>query len=173
MIAAHGDDCAWLHAADLRTRLSQSDRAFVNSLLGPLANLKNRFQSVQLALQQFLNAVEDERDLLDRELRDLHHDAASNKYEFEPDALDAFLNWMSRHRTHQDNAAYLMRDEIGRAVGANQPSRPLMGGLWRASTTGYAVLQRSRRPRSIRITRPTSMVSRSWKTRYSIPENPP
>jgi len=128
LIAAHGDDCAWLHAADLRTRLSQSDRAFVNSLLGPLANLKNRFQSVQLALQQFLNAVEDERDLLDRELRDLHHDAASNKYEFEPDALDAFLNWMSRHRTHQDNAAYLMRDEISRAVGANQPLSAYDGG---------------------------------------------
>jgi hypothetical protein len=121
LIAAHGDDCAWLHAADLHARLGQSDRAFINALLGRLANIKNRFQSVQLALQQFLNAVEDERDLLDRELRDLHHDAASNKYEFEPDSLDAFLTWMSRHRTHQDNAAYLMRDEISRAVGTSQP----------------------------------------------------
>lgn len=117
LIEAHGSDCSAVHEMDLRSRLGLLDRTFVKDLLGRLTTVANRFRSVQQALQRMLDAVQQERDLIDRELRNLHRDLAANKYELDPAALDAFMTWMRRHRAHQDATAFVLREEIGRAIG--------------------------------------------------------
>jgi hypothetical protein len=128
MVTAHGDDCSALHVIDLRGRLAECDRTFVHGLLGKLDQVKSRFQAVLQILQQFLNAVEQERDLIEQELRDLHRDVAANRYEFDPRALDDFLLWMRRHPEHQAGAASLMRQEIVAAVGTAEPLSALGRG---------------------------------------------
>ncbi len=121
LVQAHAEDCAALHEADLSQRLAELNRAFVKDLLGQLDSVKRRFQSAQQALQGLLEAIKDERDLIEQELCDLHRDVAANRYEFAPAALDAFLTWMRRHPEHQQGAAYLMRDEIIQVLGTQQP----------------------------------------------------
>jgi hypothetical protein len=121
LIKVHGEDCIQLHVSDLRRRLANCDKDFIKQLLGKLDQVKNRFQSVQQALKQLLDGVERERNLIDQELRDLHRNIAANRYEFDPRALDAFLLWMRAHREHQAGAAFRMREEITRIIGADQP----------------------------------------------------
>ncbi|HYN78365.1 MAG TPA: tubulin-like doman-containing protein [Lamprocystis sp. (in: g-proteobacteria)] len=128
LIEAHGSDCGALHEGDLRTRLAELDRTFVRDLLGRLANVKNRFMSVQQALQRLLGAVQQERNQIDGDLRALQSNVAANKYEFDPAALDAFLAWMRRHPEHQQGAAFLMREEIASAIGSSQPLSALDEG---------------------------------------------
>lgn len=129
MINAHGEDCAELHVSDLRVRLADSDRAFVRQLLNKLDQVKTRFRSVAETLKQLLNGVEQERDLIDQELRDLNSNVAANRYEFDPRTLDAFLAWMRRHREHQAGAAHQMREAITRTIGTGQPLSALDRGL--------------------------------------------
>lgn len=121
LIDAHAMDCAYAHELDLRKRLSQLDREFVQTFLGRLTSVANRFRTVQQILQRLLDNVQQERNLIEQELRNLHHDAAANKYEFDPEALDHFLTWMRRHRDHQESAAFVMREEIGKIIGGTQP----------------------------------------------------
>jgi hypothetical protein len=128
LIDAHATDCSAVHEGDLRTRLGQLDRGFIQAFLGRLANVKTRFQSVQQVLQQLLDTVKDERDLIKQELDNLNKNVAANKYEFDPAALEAFLNWMRRHRNQQGTAAFLMREEISKAIGSGQPLSALDGG---------------------------------------------
>lgn len=121
LITAHGADCSAVHEGDLRIRLAQLEQIFIKDLLGKLSNVKTRFGSAQQILQRLLSSITNERDQVEQELRALHRDVAANKYEFDPVALDAFLNWMRRHSQNQQNAAFRMREEITKIIGSNQP----------------------------------------------------
>lgn len=127
MVDAHTADCSLYHELDLRARLARLDQAFVKDLLGRLVNIKSRFMGVQQTLQRLLDAVQQERDLVAGELHALNRNAAANCYELEPNALEAFRTWMRRHAEHQQNVAYLMRTEITRAIGTDQPLPALDG----------------------------------------------
>lgn len=121
LIDAHTSDCTHNHEFDLRNRLAQLDRDFVKAFLGRVTNVITQFRSVQQIFQRLLDNVQNERNLIDRELRNLHHDVSANKYEFDPEALDNFLTWMRSHQSHMENSAYAMRDEIIKIIGTSQP----------------------------------------------------
>lgn len=120
-VEAHARDCSTIHEMDLRDRLTALDAAFVRAFLNELAVIKNRFMSTQLIIGRLLDRTVRERDLIAGELNDLHRQPSANKYEFDPAALDAFLQWMRRHHEHQHSTAHLLRAAIHAYCGPNQP----------------------------------------------------
>ena len=121
LIDAQANDCGVLHEADLRRRLAELDRGFVNQLAGRLPQVQTRFLSVQQALTRLLQTAVQEQYQIDQELRALAQNVTANRYEFDPAALDTFLAWMRRHAQHQQSAAALMRADILNAIGGQQP----------------------------------------------------
>jgi hypothetical protein len=78
LVEHHREDCSISHESDLRDRLAKLDDGFVRDFLGRLSNVTHRFQATQQSLRRLLKDIEQERDLIDRELRDLHRDVAAN-----------------------------------------------------------------------------------------------
>jgi len=120
LIAAHAKDCGGLHVADLRRRLGELDRGFVNQLADRLPQAQNRFQAVQRSLMRLLETVTQERVQIDGELRAQKLNLTANKSEFDPAALDRFVNWIRCHAQHQQTAAALMRQDIQQVIGGQQ-----------------------------------------------------
>ncbi|MFB1487691.1 MULTISPECIES: tubulin-like doman-containing protein [unclassified Thiocapsa] len=121
LINAHATDCSVIHVSDIRRRLAELDRSFINQMAGQLPQVQNRFLAVQQALMGLIDTVQRERDQIDQELRALKKTITANRYEFAPAALDTFLNWLRCHGQHQQTAAALMRADILQAIGDQQP----------------------------------------------------
>jgi hypothetical protein len=121
LVEAHGRDCSRIHELDLHDRLAELDAAFVRAFLGELTGIRQRFQLAQSFVAKLLEKTEGDRDLIAEELNNLQSKNSANKYEFDPNGLEAFLTWMQQHHEHQHSAAHLLRKAIVDYCGQQQP----------------------------------------------------
>jgi len=112
---AHLSDLRSTYLDDLTARAAAEDRKFIDTLIGRIGVLQQKYANAVLLLRDFEKAAQDRRDVLWGGLQGMKVPEDANKYEFDLDSLKLFIQEATRDRNQMTGNAELLRSELARS----------------------------------------------------------